>query len=103
MKCSCGSHICYVCRADISKLSYKHFCQTPHCNHKNCNKCRLFTDTLEDDRIAMKEAGLTALQQMELVNNVNNTDGTAKGTATAVTKVLLKLCLFDLYTNTLLL
>jgi len=38
-----GAIICYVCRADISKMGYQHFCQTAHCTHKSCNKCKLFT------------------------------------------------------------
>lgn len=57
-----GAIICYICRQDISKTGYQHFCQTAHCTHAACKKCRLFTDTLEDDRVAMKEAGLQTLQ-----------------------------------------
>lgn len=37
---------------------YNHFCKIPHCNHSNCGNCVLFTDTVADDRMAMKEAGL---------------------------------------------
>lgn len=61
MVCSCGAILCYVCRVDISKVKYAHFCQTAHCDHKSCKKCKLFSDSNEDDRIAMYEAGLTAL------------------------------------------
>lgn len=61
MTCTCGAILCYICRADISKIGYAHFCQAPHCDHSKCNKCKLFSDSTEDDRIAMYEAGLTAL------------------------------------------
>ena len=62
MTCRCGAKMCYICRAQIK--DYKHFCQIPHCNHKTCNKCVLFSDGLADDRLAMKEAGLNALQEV---------------------------------------
>ena len=65
MTCSCGFRMCYVCRADVNKEQYKHFCQTPHCQHKNCKKCALFTDSVEDDRKAMLEAGLKSLKETE--------------------------------------
>ena len=68
--------MCYVCRADISKQGYGHFCQTAHCTHKDCNKCRLYTDTLEDDRIAMKEAGLQKLMEEQ---NKQQQQGEATG------------------------
>jgi len=61
MICSCGAILCYVCRVDISKVKYAHFCQVAHCDHSRCKKCKLFSDSTEDDRIAMYEAGLTAL------------------------------------------
>ena len=38
--------------------SYEHFCRTPHCTHESCGKCKLFTNTEEDDRRARREAGL---------------------------------------------
>ena len=56
MTCSCKHVICYICRQTIK--NYSHFCQTPNCDHKSCNKCPLFTNSVEDDRLAMKEAGL---------------------------------------------
>jgi len=58
MVCACGAAICYVCRKDISKELYKHFCQAPHCDHKKCDKCILFSNSVEDDKRAMYEAGL---------------------------------------------
>ena len=56
MTCACGTKICYVCREQV--VSYAHFCQKAHCKHENCGKCRMYTDAEEDDRQAVKEAGL---------------------------------------------
>ena len=61
MTCTCGWKICYICRLNITKEGYAHFCQQAHCTHASCNKCVLFTDTIEDDRRAMKDAGLSTL------------------------------------------
>lgn len=63
MTCTCGTMICYICRAKIDKERYAHFCQTPHCNHQSCQKCLLYTDAVEDDRRAMLEAGLKAIKE----------------------------------------
>jgi len=52
--------MCYICRADICKEKYDHFCRKPHCKHKDCGECPLFTDAKEDDRRAMQDAGLKA-------------------------------------------
>jgi hypothetical protein len=104
-----GAIICYICRQDITTSGYAHFCQTAHCDHKKCAKCKvyallvsfvagrswncradsisllgrssnfgvspvthccvtpvqLFTDTIEDDRAAMKEAGMQALLKQQ--------------------------------------
>jgi TRIAD3 protein (E3 ubiquitin-protein ligase RNF216) len=65
MTCTCGAFLCYTCRADITKIGYAHFCQTPLCGHKSCKKCRLHTNSSEDDRLAMYEAGLKTLEQLE--------------------------------------
>jgi len=67
MACSCGVLSCYLCRQDISKAGYAHFCQTAHCTHATCGKCRLFTKTEEDDRLAMLEAGIKTLADIQLV------------------------------------
>ena len=64
---TCRSFICYVCRQLISKsVGYKHFCQTPHCKHENCNKCPLYSNAEEDDRRAAKEAGLQKVKELEM-------------------------------------
>lgn len=65
MTCSCGAFICYCCREDITKQRYEHFCKVPHCRHNNCGKCKLFTDSVEDDRRAMLDAGLKTLKEFE--------------------------------------
>ncbi|KAL7570688.1 hypothetical protein ACA910_017812 [Epithemia clementina (nom. ined.)] len=78
---SCQTLSCYVCRQVISKeVSYNHFCQTPHCTHKTCGKCRLWTkDDEKQDETAVRQAGLeaaaamdqseTVVDQLLLVNN----------------------------------
>ena len=43
---------------------YAHFCQTPHCDHKSCKKCTLYSDSVADDRLAMFEAGLKTMQEV---------------------------------------
>ncbi|CAM9291717.1 unnamed protein product, partial [Ectocarpus fasciculatus] len=58
MTCPCGAYVCYICRANISKTKYAHFCQQPHCNHKSCGHCTLYSDSAADDQLAMRDAGL---------------------------------------------
>lgn len=60
MTCACGTKICYVCRAKIK--DYTHFCQQPHCTHKtaNCNKCPLYSNSVEEDKDAVRRAALRA-------------------------------------------
>lgn len=54
---SCGSLGCYVCRAEIpANVAYKHFCQTPHCDHKRCGMCPLYADTNADDMKRIRNA-----------------------------------------------
>ena len=62
----CQTLSCYICRALIPKgIGYKHFCQVPHCQHKNCNACPLFSKNVEqDDLRAMREAGLHAAEEV---------------------------------------
>lgn len=64
VRCGCGIHVCYVCRIAIN--NYNHFCQTPHCEHKKCKKCPLYTKSEEDDERAMKEAGLKAAKSQDV-------------------------------------
>lgn len=63
MTCSCGINICYTCRKDITKEGYSHFCQIPHCNHSTCKGCKLYSNSIEDDRLAMLEAGIQQLRK----------------------------------------
>ena len=56
MSCACGTLTCYICRKEVKKeVGYKHFCQKPHCRHTDglCNGCPLFSNSAEDDRLAM--------------------------------------------------
>ena len=64
----------------LSFLALEHFCQTPHCNHKTCNKCRLWTKDEEDDARAMKEAGLKAAKNQDVQIDIDKIlkDPTAK-------------------------
>ena len=64
-KRGCGTWSCYICRALIEKsVGYQHFCQTPHCNHKTCNKCPLYSSSEQDDIRATKEAGQKAAKEV---------------------------------------
>ena len=59
MVCRCGSFMCYLCREKIDhKVGYKHFCQHPRDPGKTCSKCtkcNLFTNTEQDDEMAINE------------------------------------------------
>ena len=70
MSCKCGTKLCYICRKKIN--TYTHFCQKFNCDHKTCGKCSLYTNSIEDDRLAVKEAGELAAQQISSANS----DGT---------------------------
>lgn len=61
MTCSCGTYICYICRQVIT--GYQHFCQKPHCQHKDCNRCPLFSGSGREDgdMVAVREAGMKAV------------------------------------------
>lgn len=65
MTCTCGNNICYICRKDITKEKYQHFCQKAHCQHNDCGKCKLYTNSVEDDIQAMRDAGLKALNEIQ--------------------------------------
>lgn len=63
MTCRCGTKMCYICRQELPGSNpYDHFCQTPHCEHKKCRKCTLYSNAEEDDQRAMREAGLNAAE-----------------------------------------
>ena len=63
---TCGKFICYICRSEIPvSIGYQHFCQTPHCQHKHCRKCPLYSNAEEDDLRASREAGLKAVQDLK--------------------------------------
>lgn len=62
---SCSTWSCYICRALIPRnVSYAHFCQTAHCQHQACKKCPLYSKVEEDDKRAMREAGLQAAEEV---------------------------------------
>lgn len=68
----CRTLICYICRNEIPKtVAYGHFCQTPHCRHDSCKKCPLYTNNKEDDKRAVREAGLNAAKSVKGKKQVN--------------------------------
>ena len=67
MSCACGTISCYICREKVDRsVGYKHFCQVQSCDHKACGRCPLFNNSVEDDRLAMREAGIKAMQENEV-------------------------------------
>lgn len=62
LTCVCGYTMCYVCRQEIGKERYAHFCQ--HFRQKpgepctECNKCDLYK--LKDEESMVREAALRA-------------------------------------------
>mmetsp|Transcript_26149 Transcript_26149/g.55601 ORF Transcript_26149/g.55601 Transcript_26149/m.55601 type:complete len:499 (-) Transcript_26149:62-1558(-) len=66
MTCSCGCFVCYVCGKEIPKsVAYKHFCQTPHCNHKTCGLCPLYADMNAADKVRVRDAAKKAAQSVK--------------------------------------
>ncbi|CAO3629736.1 unnamed protein product [Cunninghamella echinulata] len=53
--CQCGYTMCYVCRKDIKRESYAHFCQhfrdLPGSPCSKCKKCDLYKTTPEDQAV----------------------------------------------------
>ncbi|KAL0137965.1 hypothetical protein V8B55DRAFT_1533700 [Mucor lusitanicus] len=58
--CRCGYTMCYVCRKDIGKESYSHFCQhfrdRPGSKCNQCNKCDLYKTDPEDELVQRASA-----------------------------------------------
>ncbi|CAO3689124.1 unnamed protein product [Umbelopsis ramanniana] len=55
MTCLCGYNMCYVCRKDIGKESYSHFCQhfreVPGRSCAECSKCDLYKTESDDSSV----------------------------------------------------
>ncbi|KAJ1950836.1 hypothetical protein IWQ62_006501, partial [Dispira parvispora] len=75
MVCRCGYTMCYICRRDIAKESYNHFCQhfriIPGSACQECNKCDLYR--CEDEQTARKQAAERA--QQEYLRTMGSTAG----------------------------
>eukprot|EP00540_Astrosyne_radiata_P004859 CAMPEP_0116848434 /NCGR_PEP_ID=MMETSP0418-20121206/14995_1 /TAXON_ID=1158023 /ORGANISM="Astrosyne radiata, Strain 13vi08-1A" /LENGTH=268 /DNA_ID=CAMNT_0004480005 /DNA_START=194 /DNA_END=1000 /DNA_ORIENTATION=+ len=63
MVCACGTMICYVCRQEID--GYDHFCQEAGCDHENCGACPMDSTSRQDERRALREAGLRAAEGVQ--------------------------------------
>lgn len=72
MPCTCGHITCYICSANITKEKYAHFCQTPHCNHKKCAKCPLWTTEAQDDE-RVKKMGEELRKELAQRSDVEDT------------------------------
>lgn len=72
MTCPCGYVMCYLCRADIKKESYQHFCQhfrqRPGTSCTECDKCDLYIQ--EDESQTIKLAAQKAAQEYYTKNNL---------------------------------
>ncbi|KAK6337712.1 hypothetical protein TWF696_001195 [Orbilia brochopaga] len=59
LTCVCGYVMCYVCRADLNGIGYKHFCQhfrqVPGTACTECDNCDLYVQ--EDESLVLKIAG----------------------------------------------
>ncbi|KAI5845383.1 hypothetical protein BZA05DRAFT_476551 [Tricharina praecox] len=69
LACPCGYVMCYICRADIRTVGYKHFCQhfrqVPGTACGDCNDCDLYAN--EDEALIIHRAAKTAeLEYLEL-------------------------------------
>ena len=68
--------MCYICRKELNKVNpYAHFCQVPLCQHKSCNSCLLYTNSEQDDELAIREAGLTAAKNYSVELKQKEQDG----------------------------
>ncbi|KAF8464042.1 hypothetical protein BDZ91DRAFT_730620 [Kalaharituber pfeilii] len=65
LTCVCGYIMCYICRADIRKEGYKHFCQhfrqVPGTACSDCDRCDLYVQ--EDEESAIREAAIKAEEE----------------------------------------
>lgn len=60
---NCGAQSCYLCRAIIAPGSgYSHFCGIPHCDHRRCGNCIVYTATEYDEVLLVNEVRSRARQ-----------------------------------------
>ncbi|KAI9821185.1 MAG: hypothetical protein M1827_003919 [Pycnora praestabilis] len=84
LTCVCGYQMCYVCRKEIGKESYRHFCEhfrpDPGKGCAECEKCDLYR--IEDEEVVIRRAGEKAeseWREKEGVGRGWNWDGREKG------------------------
>lgn len=65
LTCPCGYVMCYICRADIRDVGYKHFCQhfrlVPGTACSDCEACDLYAN--EDEAAAIRTAAVAAEEE----------------------------------------
>ena len=65
LKCPCGYEMCYLCRADVHGVGYRHFCQhlrlVPGSACTTCRQCNLYET--EDEQAVAKDAARRAAQE----------------------------------------
>jgi len=61
MSCHCGHSTCYVCRADITDIGYRHFCNKAACSHRRCGVCPVWTREDHDDEYVKRRGYQTEI------------------------------------------
>lgn len=91
LTCVCGYQMCYVCRAEIGKESYAHFCQhfrqDPGKACTECEKCDLYRT--EDEDVVIRRAAEKAEREWREKEglSVDATDGEVNGNGDDTSKL----------------
>ena len=77
LTCPCGYEMCYICRADVGGVRYKHFCQhfrlEPRQPCSECDRCNLYED--EDEHAIAGAAAQRAAKEWSEKKHANITGG----------------------------
>lgn len=75
LTCPCGYEMCYICRADVDGVRYKHFCQhfraDPGQPCSECDHCNLYE--VEDEHAVAGAAAQRAAKEWSEKRNANTT------------------------------